>query len=923
MFKMIDKETKNNETKSKPIVKMDISNTTKVSYSDYMQLEQDLQTNIEHGLLVNDALQRQKLYGYNEFDVGEEDPLWKKYLNQFKEPMILLLLCSGIVSICMGQYDDAMSITVAVLIVVTVAFVQEYRSDKSVEAITKLVPPTCHCLRSGEWMDFLAKDLVVGDVVQLNAGDRVPADIRLFEANHLEIDESSFTGEIEPVRKHTKVLDSSNGNQKGNVVWMGTLVRSGNGKGIVYATGISSEFGSIFQMMKEEEPPKTPLQKSMDQLGKQLSCYSIIIIGLVVLFGWTQHRKILEMLTIGVSLAVAAIPEGLPIVVTVTLALGVMRMAGQNAIVRRLPVVETLGCATVICSDKTGTLTKNEMTVTDIILASGRKVEVTGVGYHGHGEILLEGQSVTEITDIALTMLIKTGCICNNATVKAGQLFGQATDGAIITLGLKLGLVRINDEYERLEEIPFTSEKKFMAVKCRQRWSSDQTEKVLYHVKGAPEKILKMCTNYQGGNSVFPLTKDKVEKITETVDNLGGQGLRVIALCRGSMLGDMTYLGLVGIIDPPRDGVRVAMKTLQESGVEVKMVTGDARETATGICKKIGLSYEPKRLLSGAQLESMDYLELKRIINDISVFYRVTPKDKVTIVKALQECNHVVAMTGDGVNDAVALKRADIGIAMGKCGTDVSKEAADMILADDHFGTILSALAEGKGIYYNIKNFVCFQLSTSIAAISLITISTFLGLQNPLNAMQILWINIIMDGPPAQSLGVEPVDEDIMKRKPRAVKSPMIDRYLLMRVLTSAVIIVLGTLFIFWREMSDNKVTPRDTTMTFTCFVFFDMFNALSCRSQKKSILEIGFCTNHMFLYAVLGSLVGQMLVIYFPPLQSVFQTESLYMVDIISLVCLASSVFVVDEVRKLCIRFMSRRRSVYRKLSASGADLI
>jgi len=889
--------------------------SARASTCSYHEIETTLQTNIKHGLLSNEAEHRQKLYGLNEFDVGEDDPLWKKYLYQFKEPMIMLLLASGCVSVLMGQYDDAISIAVAVFIVVTVAFIQEYRSDKSVEAITKLVPPTCKCIRDGNLTNFLAKNLVPGDIVLISTGDRIPADIRLFEANYLEIDESSFTGEIEPARKCVYTLNSNSSlPERSNMALMGTLVCAGNGKGIVCGTGINSEFGAVFQMMKEEEPPKTPLQKSMDVLGAQLSSWSIFIIGLIVILGWIQNRKILEMFTIGVSLAVAAIPEGLPIVVTVTLALGVMRMARRNAIVKRLPVVETLGCATVICSDKTGTLTKNEMTATTIVLADQRYVKVTGLGYYGHGAIMINNEGANEYTDLSLTTLIKAGCLCNNASIKNGVLHGQATEGAIIALGLKLGLVGVNDEYNRTDELPFSSEKKWMAVRChKRRFTTNNDQDELYYVKGAPEKVLEMCTKYEQDDAITPAY---VNQIKQHCKELGNKGLRVIAISTGKELKQMTFLGLIGIMDPPRDGVFDAISCLLSSGVDVKMVTGDARETAVSIAQSVGLATDTRRVVSGEQLDSMDQFEMKKVFDEVSVFYRVSPKNKLTIVKILQELGHVVAMTGDGVNDAIALKRADIGIAMGKCGTDVSKEAADMILADDDFKTIMAALTEGKGIYYNIRNFVRFQLSTSIAAISLITISTLMKLPNPLNAMQILWINIIMDGPPAQSLGVEPVDDDVLKKKPRSVKTPMINTYLLVQVFSSAALIVLGTLFIFWKEMSDNIVTPRDTTMTFTCFVFFDMFNALSCRSMKKSVMEIGLFSNRMFLYAVGGSLIGQMLVVYCPPLQSIFQTEALTFIDIITLLAIASTVLLLDEIRKLIYRLKHRQsdRSVYRK---------
>lgn len=879
----------------------------KASSLSVVELLKQFRSDPVHGLTNDEVERRRKLHGLNEFDVVEDMPLWRKYIEQFKEPMIVLLLASGLVSVCMGQYDDAVSITVAILIVVTVAFIQEYRSDKSVEAIKKLVPPSCHCVREGKVSDFLARDLVPGDLVIVSVGDRVPADLRLIEAVDLKIDESSFTGETEPASKMIEVvppLKTSGGiSQRKNIAFMGTLVRCGRGKGIVTGVGENSEFGEVFKMMKAEEPPKTPLQKSMDILGKQLSFYSLCIIGLIILFGWLQKRPVLQMFTIGVSLAVAAIPEGLPIVVTVTLALGVMRMARRNAIVKKLPIVETLGCASVICSDKTGTLTKNEMTATQIFTADGCFAEASGVGYTGSGQVSIDGCALTANCNLSITKTLEAGYLCNNAHIEDGSLFGQPTEGALVAAAQKLGIDDPRRLYTRIEEISFSSEKKWMAVKYRKQ---DAME--IYYMKGAPERVLQQCTSYYKQGFNVPIGAKDGELFADAVAAMSSRGLRVLALAEGQDLHQLTFLGMVGLLDPPRPGVRDAVSTLLDSGVQVKMLTGDAKETALTIAEILGLHTKGRLALSGEELETLDSFQLGDAVDQASVFYRVSPRHKVAIVKALQQRNHVVAMTGDGVNDAVALRRADIGVAMGRAGTDVSKEASDMVLVNDDFSTILAAIEEGKGIFYNIRNFVRFQLSTSIAAISLITISTFLKLPNPLNAMQILWINIIMDGPPAQSLGVEPVDRDVMNKPPRNVKNPMITRALILNVLISATIIVTGTLWVFWREMRDNMITPRDTTMTFTCFVFFDMFNALSCRSQVKSIHQVGFFTNRMFLYAVGASLMGQMLVIYFPPLQAVFQTEPLNWTDILLLICVSSSVLFVDEVRKLVIRIRSKR---------------
>ncbi|PNI45760.1 ATP2C2 isoform 3 [Pan troglodytes] len=789
------------------------------------------------GLSEFSVTQRRLAHGWNEFVADNSEPVWKKYLDQFKNPLILLLLGSALVSVLTKEYEDAVSIATAVLIVVTVAFIQEYRSEKSLEELTKLVPPECNCLREGKLQHLLARELVPGDVVSLSIGDRIPADIRLTEVTDLLVDESSFTGEAEPCSKTDSPLTGGGDlTTLSNIVFMGTLVQYGRGQGVVIGTGESSQFGEVFKMMQAEETPKTPLQKSMDRLGKQLTLFSFGIIGLIMLIGWLQGKQLLSMFTIGVSLAVAAIPEGLPIVVMVTLVLGVLRMAKKRVIVKKLPIVETLGCCSVLCSDKTGTLTANEMTVTQLVTSDGLRAEA--------------------------------GCVANNAVIRKNAVMGQPTEGALMALAMK-----------------------------------DQED--IYFMKGALEEVIRYCTMYNNGGIPLPLTPQQRSFCLQEEKRMGSLGLRVLALASGPELGRLTFLGLVGIIDPPRAGVKEAVQVLSESGVSVKMITGDALETALAIGRNIGLCNGKLQAMSGEEVDGVEKDELADRVGKVSVFFRTSPKHKLKIIKALQESGAIVAMTGDGVNDAVALKSADIGIAMGQTGTDVSKEAANMILVDDDFSAIMNAVEEGKGIFYNIKNFVRFQLSTSISALSLITLSTVFNLPSPLNAMQILWINIIMDGPPAQSLGVEPVDKDAFRQPPRSVRDTILSRALILKILMSAAIIINGTLFIFWKEMPEDRAsTPRTTTMTFTCFVFFDLFNALTCRSQTKLIFEIGFLRNHMFLYSVLGSILGQLAVIYIPPLQRVFQTENLGALDLLFLTGLASSVFILSELLKLCEKY-------------------
>uniref|UniRef100_A0A8C6D3X7 P-type Ca(2+) transporter n=1 Tax=Moschus moschiferus TaxID=68415 RepID=A0A8C6D3X7_MOSMO len=823
-----------------------------------------LQADLQNGLNKCEVSHRRAFHGWNEFDISEDEPLWKKYISQFKNPLIMLLLASAVISVLMHQFDDAVSITVAILIVVTVAFVQEYRSEKSLEELSKLMPPECHCVREGKLEHTLARDLVPGDTVCLSVGDRVPADLRLFEAVDLSVDESSLTGETTPCSKVTAPQPAAtNGDlaSRSNIAFMGTLVRCGKAKGIVIGTGENSEFGEVFKMMQAEEAPKTPLQKSMDLLGKQLSFYSFGIIGIIMLVGWLLGKDILEMFTISVSLAVAAIPEGLPIVVTVTLALGVMRMVKKRAIVKKLPIVETLGCCNVICSDKTGTLTKNEMTVTHIFTSDGLRAEVTGVGYNPFGEVIVDGDVVHGFYNPSVSRIVEAGCVCNDAVIRNNTLMGKPTEGALIALAMKMGLDGLQQDYIRKAEYPFSSEQKWMAVKCVHRTQQDRPE--ICFMKGAYEQVIKYCTTYHSKGQTLTLTQQQRDLYQQEKAQMGSAGLRA---------------------------------------------------------SRLGLYSKTSQSVSGEEIDAMDVQQLSQIVPKVAVFYRASPRHKMKIIKSLQKNGSVVAMTGDGVNDAVALKAADIGVAMGQTGTDVCKEAADMILVDDDFQTIMSAIEEGKGIYNNIKNFVRFQLSTSIAALTLISLATLMNFPNPLNAMQILWINIIMDGPPAQSLGVEPVDKDVIRKPPRNWKDSILTKNLILKILVSSIIIVCGTLFVFWRELRDNVITPRDTTMTFTCFVFFDMFNALSSRSQTKSVFEIGLCSNKMFCYAVLGSIMGQLLVIYFPPLQKVFQTESLSILDLLFLLGLTSSVCIVAEIIKKVER---SREKIQKPVSSTSSSFL
>ena len=924
-------------------------------------------TSILRGLPPSDVLRLREVHGLNKLEAEEKDPIWWRFLEQFKDPLILMLLASAALSILVGQHSDAMSILGAVAIVGSVAFYQEYQSEQSLEALSTLVPPRCNCLRNGATVNILAEEVVPGDIIRLQAGDRVPADCRVLESVAFAIDESTLTGEAEPRQKNCAPLhavhDESPISDKTNIAFMGTLVTTGNACVIALSTGSNTEFGKTFEEMKEIEDKKTPLQDKMDDLGKQLSIFSFGLISVVVIIGVVQGQTFLAMFNIGVALAVAAIPEGLPICVTVTLALGVMRMAHKNAIVKKLPAVEALGCANYICCDKTGTLTQNKMTVMQIYTPSLLDtVELRGVSnvssstrtnsdadqfanptsgseeksplltndlnssaiaasgsQSSSAQAFYENKAIDVHTIPPIQELFDAACLCNNAYLAAcgTSVVGQPTEGALLLAASRLGLVDRRSTLKRVSEQPFSSETKFM--ECR--YSSTDGGNVSA-VKGALEMVLPQCVTYidQDGSLQLLSTEHK-HRIDKASSDMASTGLRVIAIAKGgkdARQNQFSFCGLLGLMDPLRTGVPAAVARIQQSGAKVMMITGDAMTTAVSISTLAGI-YVPDanadadadvsntsanpRLASGHEIEEAAKAGddvLARLLEDVSVCYRTSPRHKLSIVRALQSVGHVVAMTGDGVNDAPALKKADIGVAVGS-GTDVAKEAAHMVILDDDFSTIVGAIEEGKSIYFNIKNFLTFQLSTSVAALSLVCIMNIFGKPNPLNPMQILWINIIMDGPLAQSLGVEPVDTAVMARPPRTRSENILTRPLIMRVLTSGLLILLGTMFTFVSELDADtgEATSRTLTMTFTTFVMFDMFNAVSCRNNNKPVFDLVWNSNKAFLLSLSFSLVGQMLVVYFPPLQSVFRTESLSARDMGYIFSLTSSMLVLDTVRK------------------------
>ncbi|WVF71232.1 calcium-transporting P-type ATPase, PMR1-type [Kwoniella sp. CBS 6097] len=889
-----------------------------------------LSTHATQGLPTSSLATLLARCGPNEFELPPTDPLYLKFAKQvYENPLILLLMGSSVVSALMGNYDDAACVVVAVGIVLTVGFVQEQRSEKSLEALNKLVPHFCHLIRNGHPLTPLANALLPGDLVTFSVGDRIPADIRLITAVSLEIDESALTGETRPARKNTDMCERGEGEdthgegggkalgERHCMAFMGTLVRSGHGSGIVVGTGKDTEFGVIFSMMQDVEEKRTPLQLDMDDLAKRLSIFSFGVIGIIFLIGVLQKRDWLEMFTIGVSLAVAAIPEGLPIVTTVTLALGVLRMSKRKAIVKKLPSVEALGSVSVICSDKTGTLTKNEMTVTHVYSVD----DLVDLNPHLAAASSF-GPRRPDIPEFVPSQaILKTalvGSVCNNAFKnEQGINVGQATEVALLNV---LPVLKADDQrknFARKHEIPFSSETKVMSVTGSLNGGSE-----MVYLKGAVEQVLARCRYYFVTDSSTPSLDASTQKIIlDRATEVSKRGLRVIAMAYGfpstSNKGDanesnLVFVGFQAMLDPPRKGVSHAISALHGAGVQIVMITGDAEPTALAIARQLGLKVNPSSMDSssstissaltagasscmlGSQIDQLSERELIERVPGISVYARTTPRHKMAIVKAWQMRGAVVAMTGDGVNDSPALKMADIGISMGKSGTDVAKEAADVILVDDDFASILPAVEEGKSIFYNIQNFLSFQLSTAVAALSLITLSTFFKLANPLNAMQILFINILMDGPPAQALGVDPVDKEVMRRPPRKKGDHVLSRRLMVRVAFSAAMIVFGTLYIYARETSDGSMSRRDQTMTFTGFVFLDLVSALQNRGLTCPMFR-----NRMLFLTVSISFICQLLLIYVPLLQHIFQTEALSMRDLFMLLGLAGTSMGAHEGRR------------------------
>jgi len=865
------------------------------------------------GLQREEAKRRLMEFGPNELVEKKRISPLKIFASQFKNFLILILLAAVAISAVIGEFIDAVVIFAIVIACAVLGFFQEYRAERLMDALKRMAAAKARVIRGGEEIEIPARDLVPGDIIVLRAGDRISADSRLIEALNLKADEAPLTGESAPVEKQTESIKDATVGDRKNMVFMGTDATYGRGKAVVVATGMSTEFGRIAEMVQAAEEQPTPLESRLEKMGKFLVWVLIIVCAIVTVVGIARGQPIMKMFILGVALAVAAVPEALPAVVTVALAIGMQRMAKRNAIVRKLPAVETLGCTTVICSDKTGTLTRNEMTVRRLFV-NDKTIAVTGEGYEPKGEFWIENSAEKHAIsdtqkDDNIALLLRIATLCNDARLKSTDgnwtIEGDPTEGALTVAAAKAGILqeKLNAQYPRIGEVPFTSERKLMST----IHTTPEGRKVAY-VKGAPEVILEKCEFVFKNGEKRKLSKTEKEAILEINQKMASEALRMLGMAykelpdtkerfpQEDVENNLIFVGLMGMIDAPREEAIEAVKKCKRAGIKVIMITGDNKNTAMAVGKELGLN--GGRVLIGAEIDGISDEELEKIVEDISIYARVSPEHKMRIVKALKRRGHIVAMTGDGVNDAPALKNSDIGVAMGITGTDVAKEASDIVLVDDNFATIVAAVEEGRGIYDNIKKYLAYLLSCNIAEILVIfTAVGIIGLPLPLVAVQLLWVNLVTDGLPALALGVDPADPDIMDRPPRDPKESVFTRSVKALIVGVAAIILLGILPLFYWTYGGNLIKAQ--TMAFTALIMFEMFNAFNCKSEKHSIFKVGPFSNRFLVAAVITSIFMQLIVVYVPFFNVLLDTVPLGLFDWILILAISSTVLVGVEIGK------------------------
>lgn len=864
-----------------------------------------LQSHLERGLTEKEALRRYEMVGPNILTVKKKISPLAIFFAQFTDFMVLVLIAATIISGLLGEYADAITILAIIVINSILGFVQEFRAEKSLDALKKIIAPEARVKRDGITRKIAASQVVPGDLILLDTGDVIPADLRLMDSYHLEISESALTGESIPVKKRaqeTFSADTSLGDRK-NCCYMGTVITRGKGTALVVETGMATEMGQIAGYIQEVEDEDTPLQKRLAQLGRWLVLSCFLIVGVVIVSGVLQGEPPYRMFLTGVSLAVAAIPEGLPAIVTIALAIGVQKMVKRQAIVRALPAVETLGCATVICSDKTGTLTQNEMTVRQLYY-SGEYVFVSGEGYGPRGKFTpTQGDIWLKEHKKGFEKALTIAALCNNAELQKNNagikgLFrrsednwsvsGDPTEGALLVLAAKGGIWRdtLERQSPRVYELPFDSDRKRMSV----IYGDEKNRDFVCYCKGAPDVILNLCDKIWMNGKEVNLTDEMRKDVLQANNHMASQALRVLALAyRGlpkttdldkeNMIEEgLIFVGLAGMIDPPRPSAIKAVNVCKYAGIKTVMITGDHRVTAEAVSRELKIvTGSGQRVITGTELDEMTDYQLKTEINHISVYARVSPKHKIRIVRALKDAGHVVAMTGDGVNDAPAVKEADIGISMGVTGTDVTKEASSLILGNDDFATIVAAVEEGRIIYDNIRKFIRYLLSCNVGEVMTMFLATLIGFPLPLIPIQILWMNLVTDGLPAMALGLDPGDPDVMQRPPRKPKESIFAHGLSRSIFVRGMIITVVTLtlyFIGFFMGGENLELAR--TIAFTTLVFAQLLYVFECRSVRYSIFELGLFSNMYLVVAVCISMLMQLAVIYIPFFQSVFKTVPL-----------------------------------------------
>jgi Ca2+-transporting ATPase len=859
------------------------------------------------GLTSADAAERLDRYGPNELRATKRTSAWHTFAAQFKNVLIVILLSATLVSGLLGHMLEAVVITVIVLFAVLLGFIQEYRAERAIEALRNMAAPTARVFRDALEAVVPARELVPGDVILLRAGDRIPADARLMQAVNLAIDEAALTGESMAVHKTTAAFDDQHSSlgDRTNVAYAGTIVTHGRGQALVVLTGMSTEFGRIAQMVQAVEAGRTPLQENLDRLGHTLGKAALAVVALVIMFGLWRGLPPIEIFMFGIALAVAVVPEALPAVVTISLAIGLRRMVKRHALVRRLPVVETLGSTSVICTDKTGTVTKNEMTVRQVF-ASGQFMEMSGTGYDPEGHVLQAGHRIDPPP--ALIELLRAAALASDARLVTRdgrpQVDGDPTEGALLVAAAKVGLhyARLNEQEPRTAEISFTSERRQMTT------LHAASTGVTAYSKGATEQILASCAYQLKSEEKAALSTSDRERISSIEQDLASKGLRVLAVARKSDTSveaaerDMTLLGLVGMMDPPRSEAKAAVATCAAAGIVPVMITGDHPLTASAIAGEVGILGN-RRVVSGVDLNAMTDEQLEREVSEIAVYARVSPADKLRVVAAWQQRGEVVAMTGDGVNDAPALKKADVGVAMGIAGTDVSKEAAGMTLLDDNFASIVAAVEEGRIVFGNIKKYLMYLLSCNVGEIVLLAGAVLAGLPLPLSAVHILYVNLATDGLPALALAVDPPEPDLMARRPRNPRVGIFTRPVVTVLLVGGLWSGLVNLGLFTWLVQAGRPLEEVMAMTFVSLVLIQFFHAYNCRSDRLSIVRAPFA-NLWLNTAVAWEILMLGAIVYVPFFQTLFGTFSLTPADWALTISLAATIIPVIE----SVKWMTRR---------------